>query len=72
MLNRLTVAEREQWTPVRSFSQLEPGCHIRSAKHPSVTGTYRGNGHGLAIIRIDLLGADRLCKPTELEVLLEK
>lgn len=61
-----------QWTQVRSFSQLKPGCLIRSAKHPSVTGTYRGNGHGLAIIRVDQIGADRLCKPTELEVLLEK
>ena len=72
MQNRMTNAEREQWTPVRSFSRLKPGCVIRSAKHPSVTGTYRGNGHGLAIIKIDQLGADRLCKPTELEVLLEK
>lgn len=72
MNNQLSKAEREHWTPVRSFSQLKPGCLIRSAKHPSVTGTYRGNGHGLAVIRIDLLGADRLCNPTELEVLLEK
>lgn len=72
MNNQLSKAEREHWTPVRTFSQLKPGCLIRSAKHPSVTGTYRGNGHGLAIIRIDQLGSDRLCKPTELEVLLEK
>lgn len=66
------MSSSDEWVPVRTFAQLKPGCAIRSTQHPHLTGVYRGNGHGLAVIRLDVYDVDRLCRPTELDVKLEK
>lgn len=61
------------WESVTRFAQLEPGDTVRFKYRPEVVGTYRGHGHGWAIVWTDhplLPGAPRdvLCKLKEIEV----
>ncbi len=56
------------WSPVNRFAQLKPGCEVRSKEYPNLTGTYRGEGLGYAVIRLDQLDRDSLCRIRDLEV----
>lgn len=65
------LTDSNEYAPVTRFAQLKPGCAIRSAKHPWMTGTFKFEGHGLAVIRLDALPRDSLCRLKDIEVKVE-
>lgn len=65
------LTDAKEYAPVTSFAQLKPGCAIRSSKYPWLTGTFKFEGHGLAVIRLDVLGRDSLCELKDIEVKVE-
>jgi hypothetical protein len=61
----------EVFGPVKTFAQLKPGCAIRSAKYPNLTGIFKFEGHGLAVIRLDAMNRDSLCQLKDIHAKLE-
>lgn len=62
---------KEHFKPVLSFAQLKPGCTIRSAKYPHLTGIFKFEGHGSAVIRMHGSDRDGLCSLRDIEVKVE-
>ena len=65
------MSSTEQWVKPRRLMDIKPGCAIRSVQFPHLIGVYRGDGHGMAVIRMDCMQRDALCKLSDIEIRVE-
>lgn len=59
------------YVPVTRFAQLKPGCAIRGAMYPQLTGTFKFEGHGFAIVRFDAMYRDAVVSLSDIHMKVE-